>query len=133
MRLCKKPKLFRSSPQGPSYFESQAGKAISKIIERDDILLLSKEILDEVLSVLSEKFSRDREELSQVAVVLSELGEIVSSTKKVLIFRDEPDNWILEYALSANADIIVTGDKDMLKLKIYEKVRIISLKEYLET
>lgn len=111
---------------------SQAEKAILKIIEGDDILLLSKEILDEALSVLSEKFSRDREELSHVAVVLSGLGEIVSSTKKVWILRDEPDNRILECALSGNADIIVTGDKDMLKLKVYEKVRIISLKEYLE-
>lgn len=112
---------------------SQAEKAILKIVEGDDILLLSKEILDEVLSVLSGKFSRDREELSHVAVVFSEIGEIVSSTKKVWILRDEPDNRILECALSGNADIIVTGDKDMLKLKVYEKVRIISLKEYLET
>jgi putative PIN family toxin of toxin-antitoxin system len=112
---------------------SQAEKAILKIIEGDDILLLSKEILDEVLSVLSDKFSRDREELSHAAIMLSELGGIVSSTKKVWILRDEPDNRILECALSGNADIIVTGDKDMLKLKVYEKVRIISLKEYLET
>jgi putative PIN family toxin of toxin-antitoxin system len=65
--------------------------------------------------------------------MLSELGGIVSSTKKVWILRDEPDNRILECALSGNADIIVTGDKDMLKLKVYKKVRIISLKEYLET
>ena len=111
---------------------SQAEKAISKIIEGDDILLISKEILDEVLSVLSAKFSRDREELSHVAVVLSELGEIVSSTKKIKILKDEPDNRILECALSGHADVIVTGDKDMLRLKMYERVRIISLKEYLE-
>jgi putative PIN family toxin of toxin-antitoxin system len=95
---------------------SQAEKAILKIIEGDDILLISKEIIDEVLSVLSSKFSRDREELSHVAVVLSELGKIVSLTKKVKIFRDEPDNRILECALSSYADVIVTGDKDMLRL-----------------
>ena len=112
---------------------SQAEKAILKIVEGHDILLLSKEILNEVLSVLSEKFSRDREELSHVAVVLSELGETVSPRKKVWILKDEPANRILECALSGNADIVVTGDKDMLKLTAYEKVRIISLKEYLET
>jgi putative PIN family toxin of toxin-antitoxin system len=112
---------------------SQAEKAILKIIEGDDILLISKEIIDEVLSVLSSKFSRDREELSHVAVVLSELGKIVSLTKKVKIFRDEPDNRILECALSSYADVIVTGDKDMLRLGMYKKVRIISLKKYLES
>jgi putative PIN family toxin of toxin-antitoxin system len=68
---------------------SQAEKAISKIIEGDDILLISKEIIHEVLSVLSSKFSRDRDELSHVAVVLSELGEFISSIKKVRIFRYE--------------------------------------------
>ena len=112
---------------------SQAEKAISKIIEGDDILLISKEIIHEVLSVLSSKFSRDRDELSHVAVVLSELGDIISSIKKVRIFRDEPDNRILECALSGYADVIVTGDKDMLKLRMYKKVRIISLKEYLKS
>ena len=112
---------------------SQAEKAISKIIKGDDILLISKEIIDEVLSVLSSKLGRDRDELSHVAVVLSELGEIISSIKKVRIFKDEPDNRILECALSSYADVIVTGDKDMLKLGMYKKVRIISLKEYLES
>ena len=103
------------------------------LFEGDDILLISKEIIDEVLSVLSSKFSRDREELSHVAVVLSELGEFISPIRKVKIFRDEPDNRILECALSGYADVIVTGDKDMRKLGMYKKVKIISLKEYLES
>jgi putative PIN family toxin of toxin-antitoxin system len=112
---------------------SQAEKAILKIIQGDDILLISKEIINEVLSVLSSKFSRDREELSHVAIVLSELGEFISPVKQVKILRDEPDNRILECALSGYADVIVTGDKDMLKLETYKKVRIITLKEYLES
>lgn len=112
---------------------SQAEKAILKILERDDILLISKEIIDEVLTVLSSKLSRDRDELSHVAVVLSELGEFISSIKKVSIFRDEPDNRVLECALSGHADVVVNGDKDMLKLGMYKKVKIISLKEYLES
>jgi predicted nucleic acid-binding protein len=49
----------------------------------------------------------------------------------VRILKDEPDNRILECALSGEADIIVTGDKEMLKLKECEGTRIISLKEYL--
>jgi len=111
---------------------SQGEKAILKIIEGDDTLLLSKAIIDEVLSVLSAKFSRDREALSHVAIVLSELGELISPTRRISILRDEPDNRILECAVSGNADLIVTGDKDMLKLKSFEKVNIVSLKKYLD-
>ncbi|MCL4477452.1 MAG: hypothetical protein M1508_14720 [Nitrospirae bacterium] len=52
-------------------------------------------------------------------------------TKDVKILGDEPDNRILECAVCGNAGIIVTGDKEMLNLGKYEKVRIITLKEYL--
>jgi len=112
---------------------SQGEKAILKIIDGDDTLLLSKAIIDEVLSVLSAKFSRDREALSHVAIVLSELGELISPTRRIIILRDEPDNRILECAVSGNADLIVTGDKDMLKLESFEKVNIVSLKKYLDS
>jgi putative PIN family toxin of toxin-antitoxin system len=112
---------------------SLAEKAFLKVIEREDILLLSKEMLDELLSILSTKFSRDREEISRVAVILSEMAEWVRPTIRISVLKDEPDNRILECAVFGKADIIVTGDKEMLKLKIYGKTKIISLKAYLES
>jgi putative PIN family toxin of toxin-antitoxin system len=109
---------------------SLAEKAIIKIIEGGDILLISKDIINEVLSVLSSKFSRDKEGLSHVAVILSELGELVKPARKVSIFKDDPDNRILECALHGKADVLVTGDKEMLRLREYEQIRIMSLKQY---
>jgi putative PIN family toxin of toxin-antitoxin system len=94
--------------------------------------LRSTDIIDEVLSVLSSKFGRDREGLSHVAVTLSELGELVKPTKRIKIFKDEPDNRILECAIYGKADLLVTGDKEILQLREYKGVKIISLKEYLE-
>lgn len=111
---------------------SQAEKAMLKIIEGEDVLLLSKGILDELLSVLSIKFSRDKEEISRVAVILSEMAEWVEPTKTIKVLTDQPDNRILECAVSGNADVIVTGDKEILRLMEFEKTKIISLKEYLE-
>ena len=111
---------------------SKAEQAIIKIIEGSDTLLLSKEIVGEILSVLSTKFHRDREAISHVALYLSELARIVKPTRKIRLFKDDPDNRILECAVSGKADVIVTGDKEILKLGEYEGIRIISLKEYLE-
>lgn len=111
---------------------SQAEKAILKIIESGDHLTISKEIIDEILSVLSSKFSRNREALSRIAVYLSEVAELVSPTERITIFKDKPDNRIIECALKGNADAVVTGDKEMLKIKQFRGIRIISLKEYLE-
>lgn len=109
----------------------QAEKAVLRIIEGEDVLLLSKGILDELLTVLSTKFSRDKEEISRVAVILSGVAEWVVPTEKIKVLNDDPDNRILECAVSGSADVIVTGDKELLRLRGYKKTRIISLKEYL--
>ncbi|MFN3396840.1 MAG: putative toxin-antitoxin system toxin component, PIN family [Thermodesulfovibrionales bacterium] len=110
-----------------------AEKAIVKIIESGDSLIISKEIIDEVLSVLSSKFGRDGEALSRVAVYLFEIAELVRPTERVSILKDEPDNRIIECAMEGKADVVVTGDKEMLKMKQFHGIRIISLKEYLYT
>ena len=111
---------------------SLAEKAILKIIEEKDSLLISKDIIDEVLSVLSAKFGRDRERLSHLAVTLSELGEWVKPARQIKILKDEPDNRILECATYGKADLLVTGDKEILQLREYKGIKIISLKEYLK-
>ena len=86
---------------------SSAEKAILKILDRDDTLILSREIIAEILSVLSSKFSREKEELSRVAVTLSEIGELVASQQRLRVFTDDADNRILECAVSGNANAIV--------------------------
>ncbi len=110
----------------------RAQEALLKVIEGRDRLLISKPIIDELLTVLARKFSRDREELARVAVFLSEIGELAYPRRKITILQDEPDNRILECAYSGQADVIVTGDQAMLKLGIFKDVRIISLRNYLE-
>ena len=110
---------------------TKAEKAIFRIMDGKDILIISKAIIDEVLTVLAGKFSRDRETISHTAVFLSELGALVRPAKRVKVFKDDPDNRILECAVKGKADAIVTGDKAMLEVKEYQGIRIITLKEYL--
>lgn len=110
---------------------SKAEKAITRIIKGKDRLVLSKAIINEILFVLARKFSRNREAISRVAVYLSDLGEINQPVKKIKVLNDDPDNRILECSLAGKADIIVTGDSEMLKLKEFQGIRIISLKKYL--
>lgn len=46
------------------------------------------------------------------------------------VCRDPKDDMILECAINAKAGIIVTGDKDLLVLKEYQGVHILSPREY---
>lgn len=109
----------------------QADKAIRRILDEIDTLLISKPILDEVLSILASKFSRNAEALSQVAVTLTELAEMVRPMQRLKVLADDPDNRILECAHEGGAAAIITGDKALLKLKQYRGIRVLSLREYL--
>ncbi len=129
MRLVFDTNIFISAFVIPKSLDE---KAILKIFKGEDSLMISKDIIKEVLTVLSSKFGRDAEALSHVAVTLSELAELVKPGGRVKIFTDEPDNRILECAMYGKADLLVTGDKEMLQLREHKGVKIISLKEYLE-
>jgi putative PIN family toxin of toxin-antitoxin system len=110
----------------------RADIALRRIIEERDRLLLSKPILDELLGILASKFSRDAEELAHVAVFLSDLSIVVKPRRKLAILADEPDNRILECAVTGGADAIVTGDKALLELKTFRKVKLLSPRDYVE-
>ena len=83
--------------------DGRGDQALRKIVEGEDSLALSKQILDELLSVLARKFARNREELARVAVLLSNLGEIVEPAESLTVLADEPDNRIVECALAATS------------------------------
>jgi putative PIN family toxin of toxin-antitoxin system len=107
--------------------------ALRRIIEQTDQLILSRPIVDELLDVLARKFARDAEELAHVAVFVSELAVVVAPKRRLRVVKDDPDNRILECAVAGRAEVIVTGDKALLALKLYQKIRILTLREYLGT
>lgn len=109
----------------------QAEAALQRVVSEQDQLLLSKPILAELLGVLARKFSREVEELAHVAVFLSELAVMVNPQRKLRVLADDPDNRILECALTGRAQLIVTGDRALLALGEQRGARIVSLREYL--
>lgn len=109
---------------------SPGDQALTRIVEGEDSLAFSKPILDELLSVLARKFARDREELARVAVFISNLGELVEPKESITVLSDAPDNRILECALAANAQRIVTGDRAMLALEEFRDIAILTLRDY---
>jgi putative PIN family toxin of toxin-antitoxin system len=110
----------------------QAERAVDLVIDGRVSLAISKPIIHEVLGVLAHKFSRGPEELARTAVFLSDLAELVAPRRKLAVLDDEPDNRILECAVAADADIIVTGDRAMLNLKAYGQIRFLSLRQWLD-
>ena len=108
-------------------------EALLRIVHERDELVVSKSILDELLEVLARKFARDPEELSRTAVLVADLATVVKSARRLTVLKDLADNRILECALAVQAAVIVTGDKALLALGEYRGIRIITLRDYLES
>lgn len=62
---------------------------------------------------------------------LANLASLIKPTESVsAVLNDPDDNKILECAVSAKADLIVTMDKDLLKLKRFRNIGIIHPKTF---
>jgi putative PIN family toxin of toxin-antitoxin system len=110
----------------------QGQRAVDRITVGSDRLLISKPIIDEVLNVLKRKFEHESEDVARTAVLLAEMGEMLATKQRLRLLRDDPDNRILECAVAGHADLIVTGDRELLDLKQFEGIRIVSLRSYLD-
>ncbi len=93
-------------------------------LEHRITLVTSPPLLAEFGRVLSDKFGWDtgrvREAVSQVA----RIGEVVRPTERVHVIHDDPaDDRVLEAALG-HADIIVSGDRHLLRLRVWRRIPI---------
>ena len=95
-------------------------------------LAISRPIIDELLGVFSRKFAREAEELARTAIFVSSLAELVAPTARVQVLPDDADNRVLECASAAGADFIVTGDQEILSLRSWRGIEILSLRQFLE-
>jgi len=109
----------------------RAAEAVERVIAGRDQLVFSRPLLDELLSVLASKFSRDGEQLSRVALFLAEIGELVAPREEISLLADGPDNRVLECAVAGRADAIVTGDRAMLEQRSFQGIAIVTLRDYL--
>ena len=112
--------------------EGICAKLLSRAHRRDFDLILCDGILQEFKRVLKKKFVTTPLETSEALTILSEATqEILGQTHSVTpICRDSDDDLILACAKEAAADYIVTGDEDLLVLKNYEWIRIVTPREF---
>lgn len=92
----------------------------------------SRVLLAEFLDVVSKKFPIKKEELSFTEQQIKEKFIFVQPKKALHIVRDEDDNRVIEAAIEGGCDYIITGDKELLELGIFRKIRIITSDQFLK-
>ncbi len=96
-------------------------------------LFYSAPIQTEVRRVLAEKFGWPQAMLQQALPVLWGMGTMVSPrTTLNAVPADPDDNRILECAVEARAQAIVSGDHHLLALQNYKSMPIVTPRQFLE-
>ena len=94
-------------------------------------LYSSVPILTETARILRTKFDQSEKDITAALKMIGRAATIVRPSRKVMGVEDLPDNRILECAVTAQADLIVTGDHHLLGLREFEGVPIVRLADFL--
>ena len=113
---------------------STPAKAVEHAVSNDQLLASTDTLRELMTKLLSPKFDRyvPRERRDALVLRLAPLIEIVEVVQRVQVSRDSDDDKFLEVALNGRADVIVSGDRDLLELNPFRGVAIVSPTAYLE-
>jgi hypothetical protein len=106
---------------------------LRKGIARQFTILISDSILKELAAVLQRpKFKTSEEEIDSIIFALMQSSDVVHTKSQFQIVReDSKDDIIVNTAYDGHADMIVTGDKDLLRLKDFKGIKIITTENLL--
>jgi hypothetical protein len=109
----------------------QAKQELTVYVSNDIILEISKVLLYPRIAEILKQIGVHEKEI--LRVILANCRMITPKVSLHVINEDSEDNRILECALASGADIIVSGDKHLLKLGRFRKTRILSPKEFFDS
>jgi putative PIN family toxin of toxin-antitoxin system len=98
-------------------------------------LCLSNAILDEYIDVLRRIGLEEEDELEELLSLFSRGFNILFTTKtpRMKIIKNDPDDdKFIECAVALKAHAIITGDREILTIKEYAGIRILTPQQFLE-
>ena len=112
---------------------SQGERAFLLARSRRSDLHTSVAILTEIARVLRRKFGQEEDDVKQALRQISRAAVISKPSSRLRVVEDQADNRILECALDAQVDLVVTGDRHLLKLRRFEGIPIVRLADFLRS
>jgi putative PIN family toxin of toxin-antitoxin system len=94
-------------------------------------LLTSVAILTELAATLRSKFGWEERPIIDALKSISRSATVVKTTPHLRVVHDASDNRILECVELVDADLIVTGDPHLLKLRRFGRAGIVRVSTFL--
>lgn len=97
-----------------------------------DHIAICEEIITEVSTIMVSKFGwTERHVHSALRSYLAGAKHVTMKGDLTGVRRDPKDDMLFECAVRAKAEIIVSGDKDVLEVGEYRGIRVITARQYL--
>jgi len=117
-----------------SFLLTKRFEFIDKLLESGNAeLVFCNELLAELVDVADRPKLRrffSTEDWVLMFEIIEQYAIYVSVVSSVMLCRDAKDNFLLSLAKDAQADYLLTGDKDLLVLKTFETTRIVTITEF---
>ncbi|MCJ7680917.1 MAG: putative toxin-antitoxin system toxin component, PIN family [Candidatus Aminicenantes bacterium] len=98
------------------------------------VLCLSGSIVDEYVAVLNRLSMTDEEELQELLALFAQEYHLIftAKTPTLKVVQEDPaDNKFFECAVALKAEYIISGDKEVLSVKNYMGINVLSPKDFL--
>ena len=113
------------------FFGGAPGEVLKAIVSNKVTACATKQIVEEYIEIVNEMISRKQGKLnSTILLTWIESLEMIKPKAHIEISRDPDDDKFIECAKDADALYIASGDKDLLVIKLYENIKIITAKEF---
>jgi uncharacterized protein len=112
---------------------STPAKVVDRAIDQDQLLASSATLRELMTKLLSPKFDRyvSRERRDALLERLAPHVELVEIVQRIQASRDPKDDKFLEVAINGGAQVVVSGDSDLLTLHPFRGIAIVTPAAYL--
>ena len=113
-------------------FKGVSRVLINKVITHYEWIISEKQLLEIKRVLKYPKFDFEEELISKILLFVSENTTTINANVELKVVKEDPDDdFLLELALDGRANIIISGNKHLLKLKEYKHIKIIDSKTFL--
>ena len=114
-------------------FGGICGQIIDRFEAEEFVVCISEAMADEVRRVLIEYFDWSPLDVAEVLNPLVSAAEMIIPKERIQACDDPDDDMVLECAVEAKADFIVSGDDDLLRMKKFRGILILTPRVFLES
>jgi uncharacterized protein len=114
-------------------WEGKSRELFLQILDKKFEMYISVKQIAELKRVLNyPKFKFTEQQKSEFLEIIFHIANIIHTQIEFDITDDKDDNIILECAVESKADYIISGDDDLLRIKEFKGIKIITVDKFLK-